>query len=154
MKVYSFLNNVLLVNGVEITGWADGDDAISMSRLTDSASHKIGADGTMMVSLSADRSGEFTFKLQQTSPSNKYLTSLLIAQDSGVIQFTPINVLFTDTYRNDQVTSTVGYLKKPADMVRGMGGNVQEWTIVVERIDLLHGDPLFVGGAIGSLLGV
>ena len=64
MKVYSFQNTVMLVNGVEITGWSDGDDVIDIARLVDSASHKIGADGTMMVSISADKSGEFKFKLQ------------------------------------------------------------------------------------------
>ena len=61
MKVYSFQNTVMLVNGVEITGWADGDDVIKIARRADSASDKIGASGDMMVSISADKSGEFTF---------------------------------------------------------------------------------------------
>jgi hypothetical protein len=74
MRVYSFKNITLLVNGVEITGFADGDDVLTASRRVDSASDLIGADGKMMVSLSADRSGEFTFRLQQVSGSNKYLT--------------------------------------------------------------------------------
>ena len=30
MKVYSFLDTVFLVNGVEISGWAEGDDVVML----------------------------------------------------------------------------------------------------------------------------
>lgn len=155
MKAYSFLNTILYVNGVEITGWAEGDDVITISRRADSASDKIGADGNMMVSISANKSGEFSFKLNQTSPSNKYLASLTALQEGGAKTFIPINVLFQDTYRNDLSTGTVGYIKKPADLQRGEKGNVQEWTVVVERLDMLLGDPALVGiaTAAASVLG-
>lgn len=147
MKVYSFQNTVMLINGVEITGWADGDDVINIARRTDSASDKVGADGSMMVSLSADKSGEFTFKLQQTSSSNKYLASLIALQEGGAKTFVPVNALFQDTYRNDLATGTIGYLKKLTDMTRGTQGNTQEWVVVVERLDMLLGDPALVGVA-------
>jgi hypothetical protein len=145
MKVYSFNNTVMLVNGVEITGWAEGDDVIDISRRADSASDKVGADGTMMVSISADKSGEFKFKLQQTSGSNKFLMSLCALQEGGAKTFVPVNVLFQDTYRNDMATGTVGYIKKPTDVQRGAQAGNQEWTVVVERLDLLLGDPALVG---------
>lgn len=145
MKVYSFQNTVMLVNGVEITGWAEGDDVIDIARRSDSASDKVGADGTMMVSISADKSGEFKFKLQQTSSSNKYLMGLCALQEGGAKTFVPVNVLFQDTYRNDMATGTVGYIKKPTDVQRGAQAGNQEWTVVVERLDLLLGDPALVG---------
>jgi hypothetical protein len=140
MRAYSFQNTVVIVNGVEITGWADGDDVIEIKRRVDSASDKVGAGGNMMVSISADKSGEITFKLQQTSSSNKYLNGLLQLQEAAGAQFTPVTVLFQDTYRQDMATGTVGYVKKPADLGRGAQGNTQEWTIVVERLDLIYGD--------------
>lgn len=140
MKVYSFANTVMLINGVEITGWAEGDDVIQVKRLADSASHKVGADGKMMVSLSTDKSGEFTFKLQQTSGSNAYLNGLLALQENtNGNMFIPINCLLQDTQRQDIATGTVGYLKKPADMVRGAQAQNQEWTVVTERLDLIFG---------------
>lgn len=141
MRPYSFLNTVMLVNGVEITGWADGDDVIDIKRRVDSASDKVGADGRMMVSISADRSGEFTFKLQMTSSSNKYLNSIVAVQEAGAAKFVPVTVLFQDTFRKDIATGTIGYIKKQADTTRGtQAGNV-EWCIVVERLDMLLGDP-------------
>lgn len=140
MRAYSFQNTVVVINGIELTGWAEGDDAIDIKRRADSASDKIGAGGEMMVSVSADKSGEMTFKLQQTSSSNKYLNSLCQLQESNGADFTPVHVLFQDTFRQDLASGTVGYVKKPADIQRGAQGNNQEWTIVVERLDLVFGD--------------
>lgn len=155
MKVYSFQNTVVLVNGVEITGWAEGDDVINIARRADSASDKIGSDGTMMVTISADKSGEFKFKLQQTSGANKYLMGLCALQEGGAKTFVPVNVLFQDTYRQDLATGTIGYIKKPAEVQRGAQAGNQEWTIVVERLDLLLGDPALVGAltAVAGVLG-
>lgn len=136
MKDYSFLNTVFLVNGVELSGWDEGDDVINMDRLGDSANHLIGADGEMTVSLSADRSGEITFRLMQSSNSNAYLSGLINTQENGT--FVPIFVQFKDTKGGDLGSGTQGYLSKPAGMTRGVNANSQEWVIRVERLDLLH----------------
>ena len=140
MKEYSFLDTLLLVNGVEIGGFDEGDDVISLERLNDSASHKIGTDGEMTVSISADRSGSVTFRLMQSSDSNAYLSGLINAQENGA--FVPIFVQFKDTRGNDLGSGTQGYITRPASMVRGTNANNQEWVIIVERLDLLH-----LGGA-------
>lgn len=140
MRVFSFLNTVVYVNGVEISGWAEGDDVISIKRRNPSATDKIGAGGEMVVSISADRSGEFTFKLQGTSQSNKYLQSLQSLQQAGSSTFVPVSVLFQDTYRNDIATGTVGYITKPADVSRGANMSDSEWVIVVESLDSLIGE--------------
>lgn len=152
MRVYSFKNTIVVVNGVEISGWSEGDDVIKIGRLNDSATHKIGADGTMMMSISADRSGEFTFKLMQTSPSNKFLSSLIQLQEGGALTFVPITVLFQDLFRQDRAAGTAGYLKKPAEIQRGKEGQEQEWTIVVERLDMLLGDPALVAAVATAVL--
>jgi hypothetical protein len=149
MKAYSFSNTILLINGVEITGFSDGDDVIDMKRRVDSASDKMGADGNMMVSISVDKSGEIGIKLQQTSSSNRYLTRLHQAQEVAGSRFKPIKILFQDTYRNDMGAGSIGYIKKPADMVRGQNAQTIEWSFVVEHLDLLTGDPLSLGSFLG-----
>lgn len=147
MQIYSFLNMVVLVNGQELIDWPEDDDSIQAKRRVDSASDKIGADGKMLLTISADKSGEFTFKLQQTSPSNAYLGDLLAQMENGADTFVPINVRVQDTYRQDVATGTVGYLKKPADFTRGMNAGTQEWIVVVENMDLVFGDnePVIAG---------
>lgn len=140
MKEYSFLDTLLLVNGVEISGFDEGDDVIALERLNDSAAHKIGTDGEMTVSISADRSGTVTFRLMQSSDSNAYLSGLINAQENGA--FVPIFVQFKDTRGNDLGSGTQGYINRPASMTRGTNANAQEWMVTVERLDLLH-----LGGA-------
>jgi hypothetical protein len=137
MKEYSFLDNLLLINGVEISNFDEGDDVIQLDRLNDSASHTISVDGVMTVSLSADRSGTIMFRLNQTSDSNKYLSGLVNAQENGA--FVPIFAQFKNTRGGDLGSGTQGYIQKPAGMSRGKNANSQEWTIVVERLDLIHG---------------
>lgn len=139
MKRYSFQDTIMVVNGVEITGWADGDDVIDIERRADSITDKMGADGGMMISVGTDKSGSVKFKLMQTSPSNTYLTGLIALQEAAGSTFVPCFLLFRDTYRQDLATGTNGYIKKPAKMTRGAQGNTQEWEIVVERLDLAFG---------------
>lgn len=140
MKKYSFLDTILLVNGVEISGFDEGDDTILLERINDSAAHKIGSDGEMTVSISADRSGRVTFRLMQSSDSNPYLSGLVTTQENGA--FVPIFIQFKDTAGGDLGSGTQGYITKPASMTRGTNAGPQEWVVVVERLDLLH-----LGGA-------
>lgn len=137
MKTYSFQDIVLLIQGVEMTGFDSGDDTIQLARLEDSASHDIGSDGEMTVSLSADRSGEVVFRLKQSSSSNSFLSGLITAQENGA--FVPVFVQMKDTRNNDLGSGTQGYIPRPSDMTRGTNAGSQEWRIVVERLDMLHG---------------
>lgn len=137
MKEYSFLDTIMLVNGVEIGGFGElADDVIKLARRNDSASDVIGTDGEMTVSMSANLSGTVTFRLLQSSTSNTYMSGLVVAQENG--SFTPIFVQFKDTRGGDLGSGTSGYITKPADMNRGEKPTDQEWVIVVERLDLLH----------------
>ena len=147
MKAYSFLDTFVLVNGIPLDGWADGDDVIKITRRADAATDKMGADGRMAVALNADRSGEITVKLMQTSRANSYLNSIAALQAAGPKRFVPVMITFQDSYRQDMGAGALGYIKKLPDVQRGTGINTQEWTFVVERLDLILGNPAFVGFA-------
>jgi hypothetical protein len=151
MKAYSFLNMVVVVAAPpaipshEVTGFADGDDVIMLTRRNDGVTDKVGADGKMSIAISADRSGEITLKLMQTSPSNKVLNAIHNLQQGGPNTFSPIQVFAQDLSRQDMGVGQFGYLKKLPDISRGKEINPHDWVIVVERMDLLLGDPAFVG---------
>lgn len=137
MKEYGFLDGTLLVNGLPIEGYDEGDDTISIARTQDTATHKVGTDGEMSVSLSANRSGTCTFRLMQTSDSNTYLSGLMIAQENSV--FVTVYFAYTNATDGSGASGTSGYLTKPANIVRGEKVNSQTWMITVERLDMVHG---------------
>lgn len=137
MKNYSFLNTLLLVNGVEISGYDEGDDIIALARRNNSANDKVGADGELTVAVSADRSGTITFRLMQSAASNTYLGGLITAQENGI--FVPTFVQFKNLNGGDLGSGTQGYIQKPADMSNNMNTpSNREWVVVVERLDLLY----------------
>lgn len=136
-KEYSFGDVILLVNANEIKGFDEGDDTIVAERLNDSASHTIGADGEMAISLSMDRSGTLTFRLLQISDSNAIMSGLINAQENGA--FVPVFVQMLDNKGNDLISGTQGYVQRQSTVTRGTGINNQEWVLVLERLDFVLG---------------
>jgi hypothetical protein len=137
MKNFSFLNTIVLVNGIEVSEWAPGEDALNLRRREDSFRDVVGNSGDMAVFPTADLSGEFDIGLLQTSTSNKYFSSLLAAAEVGA--FVPVFVQYKDLGGNDLASGTSGYIKKWPEAPRGAGIATQRWLIVVERLDLLLG---------------
>lgn len=144
MKFYDWRKSLITINNVPVTNFAPGDDAFKAERLADNASHEVGVDGHMVVSLSADKSGQVTIKLQQTSPTNAYLNKITTGQDF-MEGFVPVTVEHADTYRMDTMGSSLGYVKKHPDYVRGAKAGVVEWIIILEQMYFILGDPPFAG---------
>lgn len=137
MKLYSFVETTLLVNGREITGFDNSDDSLAMRRLEDSMGHVVGNKGEMAVYRRASKVGEILVKLQQTSDDNLFFSTLMGTAENGA--FVPVAILFKDNLGNDIVTGNRGYLRRPADMQRGTTVSTQQWGIVVERLDMILG---------------
>lgn len=137
MKHFSFLNTVVLINGVRIEEWAPGEDSLVVTRRVESFNDVIGSTGDMAVFQTSDFSGTFEMKLLQTSKSNEYLTQLMIAAENGA--FVPIFSQYKDLGGNDLASGTNGYIQKYPEVSRGAGIAVQPWLVVVERLDLLLG---------------
>ncbi len=142
MKNYSFEETSLIVADREITGFTDEDDNIQMRRLVDSFDFTIGNKGEMVVFTRADRVGEIIVKLQQTHEDNEFFSLLIAAAENGA--FVPVPVLYKDNLGNDLITGAKGFLTRPADAIRGNPVQTQEWRIIVERLDMLHGAGLNV----------
>lgn len=135
MRIFSFKETTLILDGLEITGFDESDDSIVARRLEDSAGHVVGNKGEMAVYFRASRAGEFVFKLMQTSIDNARLSLAMSAAENGL--FVPIAVMFKDNLGGDLITGNRGYLRKPADIQRGTTTGTQSWSVVVERMDFL-----------------
>ena len=55
MHFYDWRNITLLIDGVKVTGWWEGDDVLGFKRIADSVTTGVGVDGEMFVSLNADK---------------------------------------------------------------------------------------------------
>jgi hypothetical protein len=157
MRQYSFLNTIMLVGAPpivpvpqQITGFWEGDDVIKMARNAVGASHVVGADGKMSVSVSADKSGSVEFKLSQLSSSNRLLLLILRAQEQAGPAFAPVQLTFTDLNRQDVGAGLAGYIEKLPDIERGAKAVAQTWKIVCERLDMDLGNPAFAGFALNG----
>ena len=135
MRLYSFKETTLILDGLEVTGFDESDDSIVMRRLEDSMGHNIGNKGEMAVWVRASRAGEIVFKLMQTSVDNQRLSLAMAAAENGL--FVPIVVMFKDNLGGDLITGNRGYLRRPADQTRGTPTSSNSWSIVVERLDML-----------------
>ena len=145
MRFYDFRKVPTTIDGIElVSAWAPGDDVFKASRVKASAESEVGADGHMVLSLNADKSGEVTIKLAQTSPLNAYLSKKCQAQDQ-IDTFVPVTVDQFDTYRGDKVATSVGYIEKHAEHNRGAKANAVEWKLIFEEIHFDLGDPSFTG---------
>lgn len=133
MWAYSFSNIIVVVNGVVIDSFAEGDDVVSVAPLADAASTKVGADGHMVASVSANRGCTVTLKLQQTSPGNSVLQNLFNTQVAQIAQFTPFTMSIKDAMKLDAVTATGGIITKEPTWVRGAVANDIEWELQFEN---------------------
>jgi hypothetical protein len=66
---------IVNVGGRDVVGFADGT-FVKIERNVDAFSLVVGADGESTRVKSQNKSGRFTFTLQQSSPSNDYLSSV------------------------------------------------------------------------------
>lgn len=139
MQQYSFLNILVLINGIPLTGWSEGDDVIEVQRREDAFMDQVGADGRMIGYQNANRSGSLTFRLQQQSEGNLLMSNFFGIQEGQLGQYVPINVTMKNIASGEMAQGTFGYVTKPAEMRRGTGVNSQEWTVVVEQLDQLFG---------------
>jgi len=134
MNFFDISNSVLLVDGVEISGYGTGGDVVQGDQREDGFTDSVGADGNMIVVGNTNESGMFTIRLQQGAASNVFLNGLYLRQK---INFTARAILFKDLVSGEQVGGSAGYIVKPAPFVRGNAANDQTWNIVVEKYDAL-----------------
>lgn len=135
MRTFSIEEYSVLIDGVPITGYDEGDDVVQVARRVESMQDRVGADGEMTTYLSADRSGTVTVRLAQSSDFNATFTTLAQAAEAG--SYVPLQILIRDLKGNDTVVATNCYITKPSDVTRGTGPNSQEWVMQSESCQIL-----------------
>ena len=127
----------LSLGGVLITGYAP-DSIVKHERNADSFTKRVGADGKVTRTASADRSGRITITLQQASPSNTYLQSLLLADEAGLAGTVPY--LMKDN--NGLTTHASGYawVVRQADDDHTNEAGDREWILDCSDLNSVMGE--------------
>jgi hypothetical protein len=144
MRAISFIDWSNYVNGIQVSGFAEGDGVVEMEFLgKDTAT--VGADGQMSVHLSANKAIKVTIKLAPTSSGNAYLNKLYMAQRGGPRTMLPIVYNAQDSYRKDKVAGWHGIISAPPKVSRGEKAGDIMWEFTFQRGVIDLNDPDFVG---------
>lgn len=129
-EVYDFKKVSVIVDGIIITGFMDGEP-ISVSRNEDEATPHVGADGEVTYSESADETGTITLTIKQTSPVVPLLTALRKSRKLFAVNITDSN---TRAYK---VGGTQARITKMPD--RSIGTEVQGVEVQIHVAKLTEG---------------
>lgn len=144
MASYSFLNCQAAIVGpggaFNIgTGAGVADEGLVITMAGDKDTMVTGADGSVMHTLNADKSGTLTLRLLKTSPTNAQL-SLMYALQTITSALHGLNTITVrDSARGDVTTCRqVAFRKQPA-LSYTKAGAINEWEFNVGIVDQLLG---------------
>ena len=140
MSTYSFLdvNAAIVGPGGAIDlgqGAAVAEEGITVVANEDIDILAVAADGTPMHSLSANKSGEVTVRVQKTSPVNKKLSLLYALQTATPINHGRNTITIATTNGQDVVTCRSVAFKKAPDLNYAKEGGTNEWVFTAGIID-------------------
>jgi hypothetical protein len=126
---YSMLNVIATVDGQAVVGAWDGDDAIVVTPGADKGSGLIGADGSGLFSVSADKSAMISIKVMHTSPTHRLLLQKMKRQQARGGNAAAFPFSFMDTVSGEGGVADKCYIQSaPADQ-KGKAATVREWTL-------------------------
>jgi hypothetical protein len=127
LTLYSFQNVVVTVDGRQVIGLWEGDDAVTLERQTDLGSALTGVDGASVVSITADQSATLTLKLQPNSAMNAYLEQCVKRVRMGSQQLIAVAIRDTSTGEGGGCSAAV-VIKEPSKSW-GATATEREWQL-------------------------
>lgn len=132
LRAYSFTNCIVMVSGRQLENFGEGDDVVTVEPRNDRVTGKVGADGKMQPSISADQSAEIVLKFLANAPENDYLEDLFNQYINGDIEKVTVSIFDKVTGRGE--VATAGFIPNLPSSSRGNEAQDKEWMIVVPAI--------------------
>lgn len=112
-----------------------GLGSIKVAYANDKAGHSIGADGTVMITKKAGKSGSVVIQCQQTSQLNDYMVKLYNFQESSsTSEFASTNLRINNTNLGRSHTCTGCTIQKFADDEYNENGSMRSWTMLCAEV--------------------
>lgn len=127
LDVYSFLHVAAVLDGREIKGFWEGDDAIQIAPRTDIMNEVVGVDGSGIGSITADRSVLITLRLQSTSPTHKYLENKHRRQRNGIAN--PMHISIRNKSNHEGGNSRLVLIKTAPRRDFGANAVSRDWVL-------------------------
>ncbi|AOK32167.1 MULTISPECIES: phage structural protein [Burkholderia] len=120
-------------------GSANAEEGITIAQAGDKNTMTVGADGEVMHSLHADKSGQVTIRLLKTSPVNQKLMALYDAQSLDSRLWGKNLITVTQSVSGDVTACRSCAFKKKPEIGYKKDGDVVEWVFDVAKIDSVLG---------------
>lgn len=145
MATYSFLDVTASLTGptgvIDLgRGSANSEEGITQTMGGNKNTMTIGADGEVMHSLHADKSGTITVTLLKTSPVNKKLSLAYNAQSQSSATWGNNVIVIRNTASGDISTARSCAFQKQPDFNNAKEGGTVAWVFDCGKIDQLLGE--------------
>ncbi|EGO4574181.1 DUF3277 family protein [Citrobacter freundii] len=145
MATYSFLDVTASLTGptgvIDLgQGSANSEEGITQTMGGNKNTMTIGADGEVMHSLHADKSGTITVTLLKTSPVNKRLSLAYNAQSQSSATWGNNVIVIRNTASGDISTARSCAFQKQPDFNNAKEGGTVAWVFDCGKIDQLLGE--------------
>ncbi|EFH8756481.1 DUF3277 domain-containing protein [Escherichia coli] len=145
MATYSFLDVTASLTGptgvIDLgQGSANSEEGITQTMGGNKNTMTIGADGEVMHSLHADKSGTITVTLLKTSPVNKKLSLAYNAQSQSSATWGNNVIVIRNTASGDISTARSCAFQKQPDFNNAKDGGTVAWVFDCGKIDQLLGE--------------
>ncbi|MCK6998808.1 DUF3277 family protein [Enterobacter kobei] len=145
MTTYSFLDVTASLTGptgvIDLgQGSANSEEGITQTMGGNKNTMTIGADGEVMHSLHADKSGTITVTLLKTSPVNKKLSLAYNAQSQSSATWGNNVIVIRNTASGDISTARSCAFQKQPDFNNAKEGGTVAWVFDCGKIDQVLGE--------------
>ncbi|MGF6837065.1 hypothetical protein QF001_000932 [Paraburkholderia youngii] len=120
-------------------GSANAEEGIDIVMAGDKNTMTVGADGEVMHSLHADKSGQITVRLLKTSPLNQKLQATYDAQSLTASLWGQNVITVTNVDSGDITVGRQCAFKKKPDLNYKKDGDVVQWVFDAGKIDTVLG---------------
>lgn len=125
LKDYNLAHCIMLVDGLPVSGFSDGD-AVTIEYESDIWSEIVGSDGEVTRSATNDRRALITFNLMSTSSLNAFFRAkVLAARNAGTGD--TFSFMLKDLNTGEQVVSSQTWVKADPGLTKGREASEREW---------------------------
>ncbi len=129
-SAYSFKNVSATLDGQNVIGFWDGDDAVTIEPLTEEGAMMVGADGSSIFSQSANEGATITLRLQHTSPAHRLLTQKRLRQRARGVRVVGFPISIIDVDSGEGGSSDQVFIQSAPTDSKGVAAGVREWVLV------------------------